>query len=486
MIDFDHVSYRYRSDLPTIIDDLNLHIAAGTCTVLTGQSGCGKTTVTRLVNGLAFHFYPGELSGRLTINGTDPCTQPFWACGRHVGSVLQDPSSQFFASKAVDEIAFGCENYGMPPEQIRSRVAEAALATGSGGLLSCNLFHLSSGQQQRLAIASIYAVNPPIYVFDEPSANLDSEAVEQLRTLITQLKLAGKTVLIAEHRLHYLTGIADRFVYMEGGRICREFRPDELLGLSESSIVQLGLRRPAAVSISRTGREPARLSQPAVLEIDRLSFAYGKHQVLRHVSLKAAAGEIIALTGTNGAGKTTLARLICGLYKEAAGCVRINGRALKCRQRRRKAFFVMQHADSQLFAESVRSEIELSLDDQANGTAVNALLERYRLIKYADSHPSVLSGGQKQRLMLAVAEAQRSAQLVLLDEPTSGLDGASMRLVADCLLALAARRKTVIVISHDMEFIARTCSRMIRLSGGEVNADERLLPAADVEAEAEN
>ncbi|MET1249292.1 ABC transporter ATP-binding protein [Sporolactobacillus sp. STCC-11] len=468
MIQLEKVTFSYNGDGLPVIQDLSLSVNKGECVVITGKSGCGKTTITRLINGLATHFYNGSLSGRVIINGVDQRDFPFWSIGRRVGAVLQDPSSQFFAEKAADEIAFGCENYGMPRHEMMKRISIAAEKSGSSQLLDKSLFHLSSGQQQCLAIASIYAVNPDVYVFDEPSANLDSAAVERLSQLISVLKNEGKTIIIAEHRLFYLTHLADRILYMENGQLTRHFSSAELRAAEPAKLEQLGLRfaRLPKIRVSEEIQE-----KETVITIDRLNFSYKNVPVIHDFCLQIGRGEIIALRGPNGAGKTTLAKLVCGLLKQKTGNIWFRNRMNDRKQRRKQIFFVMQHTDSQLFAESAREEVRLSAKKPEKAESI---LASYGLAPFKASHPSTLSGGQKQRLLLAVAESMDSS-ILILDEPTSGLDGETMRLLAERLRVLAARGKAILVISHDQEFIASTCTRIIHMEQGQKIKDEAII-----------
>ncbi|MFT8317655.1 MAG: ABC transporter ATP-binding protein [Sporolactobacillus sp.] len=473
MIQLKHVTYQYLNEKEPTIRDLSLTVPSGTCVVLTGRSGCGKTTLTRIINGLALHFFNGKMRGQVLIDDLDLQNQPFWGIGRQVGSVLQDPSSQFFAEQALDEVAFGCENYGMDRRQMKKRITAAATKTGTQELLSRNLFQLSSGEQQRLAIASIYAVNPNCYIFDEPSANLDEAAMKQLSQLIRSLKDEGKTLFIAEHRLHYLIGVADQFIYMKNGQIAQSFATQELLELSVGEREALGLRAASLSLPSQTGNHaatPLNLSKKNVrsLEINDLSFAFHDKIVLSHLNLIAHPGEIIALTGANGAGKTTFAKILCGLLKEQDGKILFHEKLVRRRQRKKETFFVMQHADTQLFAENVSEEIRMSLKNRSDEP--DRILQNYHLDHLKMVHPSVLSGGQKQRLVLAVAETL-APDFLFLDEPTSGLDGENMRLVAKQLHHLAVQKKTILVITHDLEFIQHTCSRVIRLDKGCIICD---------------
>jgi len=467
LIELQQVSFSYGNE-PPVVRDLNLTVNKGELVVITGKSGCGKTTVTRIINGLATHFYKGVLNGRVVIDGKNQRDLPFWAIGKRIGAVLQDPTSQFFADQAIDEIAFGCENYGLERHEMQQRISHAAEKTGSTALLNQRLHDLSSGQQQRLAIASIYAINPDTYVFDEPSANLDSEAVEQLCRLLGALKNEGKTILIVEHRLFYLTEIADRILYMENGVITETFSSAELSRLNHDDLRRLGLRCASLPDLNTTDQ---RTNKEEVMVIEHLSFAYKKTPVIHDLSLRIGKGDVVALTGPNGAGKTTLAKILCGLITEKSGRILINHRSAGRRLRRRHAFFVMQHADSQLFAESVLEEVRLSarIPERAEN-----LLQSYGLFSYKDAHPSTLSGGQKQRLLLAVAESMEPS-ILILDEPTSGLDGENMRLLATKLRQLAAQGKTVLVITHDQEFITLACTRLIRIEHGRKVTDAAII-----------
>ena len=218
MIELTRASFQYENS-DRGVQDISLSVKGGECVVLTGLSGCGKTTVTRLVNGLAPSYYPGAFSGSVRIDGKDISRLSTWEIGRLVGSVFQDPKSQFFSSELAGEVAFPCENYGLSAREIRERTDAAIAALKLSHLKDRAVDILSSGEKQRAAIASVYAMKPKAFVCDEPTANLDAAGTRQLAQTLRQLKEQGITLLIAEHRIDWLMGIADRFLYLRDGRI---------------------------------------------------------------------------------------------------------------------------------------------------------------------------------------------------------------------------------------------------------------------------
>jgi energy-coupling factor transporter ATP-binding protein EcfA2 len=245
------------------VHSLDLTIRAGECVVLCGGSGCGKTTVTRLINGLAPHFYPGEMTGRVEVCGRDVTEMPLAQTARLVGSVFQNPRSQFFNVDTDSELAFGCENLALERDETIRRVRQAVGAFSLEGLLGRSIFELSGGEKQRIACGCVHAMRPRVYLLDEPSSNLDLASVARLRDALSRLRRQGATIVIAEHRLHYLSGLADRYLYFKDGRVLTEFTPAELERLSVDERLAHGLR---CLSLSRAelaGKErPA--SRPAV------------------------------------------------------------------------------------------------------------------------------------------------------------------------------------------------------------------------------
>ena len=248
MIEFKNVTFTYQNaERSAGVYGIDLQIPTGQVVLLCGLSGCGKTTITRLINGLVPAYYAGMLEGQVLIDGKDSASVTLYELSQKVGSVFQNPRSQFFSLDSTSEIAFGCENTGVPREEMYRRIGQVSRDLDMANLLDRKLFALSGGEKQKIACASAAAMQPAIFVLDEPSSNLDLRSIANLKAVIRKWKAQGKTVVIAEHRLYYLMEIADRVIYMENGRIVQDFPIAEFLKVDTEALHRKGLRSQKAM-----------------------------------------------------------------------------------------------------------------------------------------------------------------------------------------------------------------------------------------------
>ena len=455
------VSFSYPEAENLSLEHVNLTVEEGEILVLCGQSGCGKTTILRLINGLIPFYYPGILRGEVTVLGHPTATGTIYDLGSRVGTVFQNPRSQFFCVDVMSELAFGAENRRLEKDDILRRIDSAADLLDIHDLLPRTMFQLSGGEKQKIACACVSVTDNPIAVLDEPSSNLDMAAVAELKEIIQRWKRQGKTVVIAEHRLEYLKDVADRFVYLKDGHIEESFSAEQFRQLSKQRLEQRGLRTLSYQDLTLAGRRVP----GAALELQDFYFQYrgNKNPSLSIDRLTLPKGAVIGIIGRNGAGKSTFVRSFCGLQKHAGGVLWEDGKRYPRRARLNRSFLVMQDVNHQLFTQSVQEEITLSMEnaEPENPEQLAALLKEFDLAELADKHPMALSGGQKQRVAVASAIAS-GRDFIAFDEPTSGLDFVHMQQVADRILNLQSKGKTILLITHDLELIyARSEERRV-------------------------
>ena len=469
MIELNHVSFAYQTGEASetqVLCDVNFQASPGECVVLCGKSGCGKTTMLRLVNGLVPHFYTGKLEGRAFVGGLDVQEAQLPQMARVVGSVFQNPRTQFFHLDTTGEMAFNLENQNMPRSRMQERLKEAVYRLNLQELMDQNIFELSGGEKQQIACGSVYASLPQVIVMDEPSSNLDMESIRKLQKLIRIMKEEGKTVLISEHRLWYLEGIADRYVLLENGRIRQEFTPEAAVKLSEENRDTLGLRAVRREQLYELQPGVRPIEQKDIgLEIDGLQFGRQMRQVLNVPHLKIPKGAIVAVIGENGAGKSTLSLCLAGLLKHS-GTVRIEGEKIAHKKLPEQTYLVMQEAGHQLFGDTVLGELTLN-NKTLTGEQAKAALAKLGLTGMENRHPGSLSGGQQQRLSLGTALCTKR-RLMLYDEPTSGQDGENLLRTVEMIRAANEQAACTLIVTHDPELILCCATHILHIHAGEV------------------
>ena len=429
------LSFAYEGATRAALTDISLTVAPGEIVLLTGGSGCGKTTLIRALAGLVPHFHGGRFAGRVMVGGHDTRrTRPAELAGT-VATLFQDPEDQTIFGRVLPEVSFGIENAGAPAMQI-SELARAALEeVGAGHLAEREVGELSGGELQRVCLASTLALRPGLLLLDEPTSQLDAEGARSLIALVRELaRERGTAVVLSEHRLAHEA--ADRVVRLDEGRVVYDGRP----------------RAEDAMSVRRSRGSSLPAMGETLCRLHGVGFRYGAGPpVLAATSLGLRRGEIVALTGPNGSGKSTLGKLVAGLLDPDSGTVVRTGRVA----------YLSQDPGRYLARERCDDEVALGARDRE--TAARALVD-VGLAGYEGRHPRDLSSGERERLALAAVLATEPDVLVL-DEPTRGVDPASRARLATLLRRQAPRRATLL-ITHDRDLADAVSDRIVSLAEG--------------------
>ncbi|MEV8326665.1 ATP-binding cassette domain-containing protein [Kitasatospora sp. NPDC056731] len=525
MIRFDQVGVVYDGETTPVLRDVDLHIPEGELCLVVGRTGVGKSTLLGAVNGLVPHFTGGTLRGRVTVDGRDTAHHPPRELADVVGVVGQDPLAGFTTDTVEEELAYVMEQLAVPPEVMRKRVEETLDLLGLADLRHRALHELSGGQQQRVAIGSVLTAHPRVLVLDEPTSALDPTAAEEVLAAVTRLVHdLGVTVLLAEHRLERVVQYADRVAYLPGDGTVVHGPPAEVFRHTAIAppVVDLGRLagwRPLPLSVRDARRAAAPLRErltdvpvppprraavagERVLDARGVVVRYGPVAAVREVGLELRAGEVTALMGRNGSGKSSLLWALQGSGPRQGGSVQVFGadggpaadpKRLSATRARQLVGLVPQTPTDLLYLETVAQELaqsDLEARSAAGPTAAGQtaaspttagptarqILDRLAPGIPDGTHPRDLSEGQKLALVLAIQLAA-APRVVLLDEPTRGLDYHGKEALTGIVDALAAEGRTVVVSTHDVEFVAAAADRVVVMAEGEIVADG---PTAEV------
>ena len=503
-----NLSFTYPNRDEAALAGLDFPVERGSFTVLCGQSGSGKTTLLRLLKReLAPH---GTQGGEILYCGVPLSALDDRRSAAEIGFVRQDPDEQLVTDKVWHELAFGLESLGLKNGDIRRRVGEMASYFGIQSWYHNDTDHLSGGQKQLLNLAAVMVMQPKLLLLDEPTSQLDPiAAADFIATLQKLNRELGLTILLSEHRLEEVFPVADRVIVMERGKpgltgtpreLCGALRGHPLAqGLPSASRIWAGLDVPDVPCplTVREGRElletrfsdrsGARISvrprpgTPPVLEAEGLCFRYEKDapDVLRELSLSVRGGEIFALLGGNGAGKTTTLHLLAGLEKPYRGTIRVLGKKMKDYKNGalyRGCLSLLPQSPRTIFLkDSVREDYRQLLEAHGVKAAeqtekIDAMAARLDIAPLLDRHPYDLSGGEQQKCALGKL-LLTDPKILLLDEPTKGLDAEYKDRLRSLLHGLRAEGRTVVMVTHDVEFAAAVADRCALFFDGEVIAD---------------
>jgi energy-coupling factor transporter ATP-binding protein EcfA2 len=496
VIDFDHVTVTYDGAEKPVLRDVSLRVAEGELCLVIGRTGSGKSTLLGAINGLVPHFTGGTLAGRVSVDGRDTETHPPRELADVVGVVGQDPLAGFVTDTVEEELAYGMEQLAVVPGVMRKRVEETLDLLGIAELRHRPLHELSGGQQQRVAIGAVLTAHPRVLVLDEPTSALDPTAAEEVLAAITRLVHdLGLTVVLAEHRLERVVQYADTVIHLAGDGTVVAGPPAEVLLTATVAppVVELGRLAgwqplPLSVRDARRSAGPLRASLPSgappggsaspgetVLRARKIVVRYGDVSAVRGVDLELRAGEVTAVMGRNGSGKSSLLWAVQGAGRRQAGTVEIAGRdpkELSPADARALVALVPQTPGDLLYLNTVGAELGQADRESAGSDSPPAreLLDRLAPGIADELHPRDLSEGQRLSLVLAI-QLRAAPRVVLLDEPTRGLDYGAKRALHAIIHQLAAEDRSVVIATHDVEFVAASCERAIVIGDGEVVAD---------------
>ena len=497
MIKFSNVSLIYPHSTKTVLENLSLEVQEGEMLLVMGQTGSGKSSLLRLINGLVPHHTGGILAGDISVDGISTRSVKPGALAHIVGIVGQNPINGFVTDIVEEELAFGMEALNYPQDVMRKRVEEILDLLGLNSIRNRTIATLSGGEQQRLAIGAALVMHPKVLVLDEPTSALDPIAAEEVLSLLHRLVHdLSITVVLAEHRLERVIQFVDRIILIEGNGETSIGAADVVLKTTE--LVPPIIKLARALNLSEIGtsvREVRRQTSQirehsnmpssgsdaplgrtdAIVEVEDLTISYGSKDAIKNVSSTFFAAEIVAVMGRNGAGKSSLLESIVGAIKASSGTVTVaskNPFTLKASERRKTIGYVPQEPSDLLFGSSV--EAECTQADSSNalepGTTFSFLSRLTPTVSLA-THPHDLSEGQRLALVLSIVLSS-NPEVLVLDEPTRGLDYQAKNLLAIALKEFAANfGRPVLLATHDVELVAELADRVLFLAEGEIVAD---------------
>lgn len=490
MIEAKQIHYTFQ-DGTCALNNISFSIEAGSFVVLTGVTGCGKTTLLKCINGIIPHDASGYMTGQLFVAGKSTATTESKLLAKEIGYLFQSPDEQIFFTGVYEEMAFGLENYGYPVEEIEARIEWALALVGMSKFKHADTNKLSGGQKQRVVLASLLALKPKILLLDEPVSQLDPQGTVEVLNAIRSLKEHGMTIVMIEHRLHEVMPFADRLIVMDKGEIQADVKATEVEQI-KPLLKSLGLRNvsPAPPTIEQLQLKQTmmkRLGEVPLVHFQNVAFTFEKKKrfaktpstmLLQDINFDIYEGEIVAIVGENGSGKSTMLHLMAGLYRPTKGTVKIADYNTKKTNSYRLAGtvgIVFQYPALMLTCDTVERELSFGphnkrMKGESLQARINETSAAFGLKPLLSQHPQTLSGGQRLRCATA-SVVTLAPRVLLLDEPTSGQDLHHIESLLHWCHSYAAAKNSVIFITHDIEMAVKYATRIIVVANGKIIKD---------------
>lgn len=523
LIEVKNLKYRYPGTTELALDGVSFTIEKGEFIGIAGENGAGKSSLSQALLGLIPQFYKGAYGGSVTVCGMDARSTPVSELCRHVGLVFQNPFNQLSGAKdtVYDEVGYGLQNLGFPPEEIRHRVESVLRCFGIWEYRDRNPFDLSGGQLQRVAICSVLAMKPDVLILDEPTSQLDPEGSEEVFHTVDELTKMGITIIMIEQKIEKLAGYCDRVLLMHQGHVVDYDTPRKIF--SREDLYDLGVNPPAYTRFARanalvfedgtfpvthaetlervkaSGADRATLiaslrkasastrsdhtsedvgAASATFQVKDLRFSYVKGREVLHGLNLALDHRPTAIIGQNGAGKTTLVRVLKGLLKPDSGEIRYQGENLETKtvaELASRVGYVFQNPDDQIFKYKVLEEVmfgplNIGMSPQEAEASAHEALRMVGLDEKAGENPYDLELSDRKMVAIASVLAMNT-DVIILDEPTIAQSWNGREKIREIIQTQAAQGKLVIAILHDMDFVANSFARVIAMAHGEILAD---------------
>ncbi|APU60872.1 ABC transporter ATP-binding protein [Clostridium botulinum] len=449
-----------------VFKDINIKVKKNRVTLLTGKSGCGKSSLLMCITGVIPDIIEGNITGEIIYKGKNIENKGVKTVSGEIAYMFQDPDSQLCTFTVEDEIAFGIENIKMEPSHMNHTIDKVLKLTGISHLKKRQLNHLSGGEKQKVALASILALDPEVILMDEPTANLDPKSTIEIINLIRDFRdKFGKTILIVEHKINEFSEIIDDVIW---------FEREQAKNIDKESFIESCKNEYCSPFGSKN-----KLDTEKVLEAKGIHFSYDKNiSVLNNVNFSLHKGEIAAIVGPNGAGKSTLSKILMGLLKPEKGEILVKGTNIKNinpKDLGKYMGLVFQNPEHQFIKMTVEKEMALSLEirkqcPEVIKNTVDSYLSMFDLDKHRLSNPFSLSQGQKRRLSTA-SMMINGQSILILDEPTYGQDTTNLNELINLLYKINSEGTSILMITHNMDMVLNYCDRVIQLENGEVKYD---------------